>query len=147
MSRPPNRHDVRLIDRFLDGALQGDELVQCRRRCESEPELRVLLQQRQKLRAGFAAGRGLAFTPPAGFASRVLVESRRLPVAGDGEVAALCRRILLVAAAVVAAALLWQSGWFGLRHGGVLEAAPDEMRQAIDDLDARIRAEAGGGPR
>src|SRR5437899_2660480 len=110
-----SRHDERLLDRFLDDVLQGDDLAVCRRRLEQEPALRAALQERQRLRAGFLAGRGAAFTPPVNFAAGVVAAARRLPASGpsssssDGpgsrgsDPARLCRRILWFAAAVFAA--------------------------------------------
>lgn len=138
----PDAADVRSIDRFLDGALQGEELAQWQRRCEAEPALRELLRQRRGLRAGFAAGRARTFAAPAGFAARVAAASRTLPViADDGNVVRLCRRLLVAAAAAAAFALLWQSGLFSSDGDGVLEAAPHEVQRVLDSLDQRIRAD------
>ena len=61
---------------------------------------------------------------------------------------ALCRRILLAAAIVCAASLLWHSGLFAGRGDGTLEAAPDEVAEVIKALDARIQAGfAEAGPK
>jgi hypothetical protein len=143
MSSEPNRHDVRLIDRFLDGAMSDVELAACRRRLEAEPALSRCLQQRARLRAGFHADRDAGPAPPAAFADRVVAAARRLPAVAEpdeGATIRVCRRILLAAAAVVAAALLWQSGLFRDRNDGTLQAAPDEAQRIIDALDAQISA-------
>jgi hypothetical protein len=142
-------HDLQMLDRFLDGAMSADEQAACRRRLEAEPELRAGLQLRKGLRRGFAAGRAAAFAPRPGFAEGVVAAARRLPAArADESVAAtvrICRRLLLVAAALVAAALLWQSGLFRERGDGTLQAAPAEAQRIIDALDAKIHARTVDG--
>lgn len=142
-----NTQDLLLLDRFLDGALAESEAQACRRRLEGEPALRRTLQQRQALRRGFAAGRAEAFAPPAAFAASVLAAARRLPAPADRDssrdIATLCRRILVVAAAVITAAVLWQSGLLRGAGDGTLQAAPGEVRQVLEELDAGIRAQAG----
>jgi anti-sigma factor RsiW len=133
----PDR-DERLLDRFLDGVLHGAELAACRARLEQEPALRAALQARQRLRAGFRAGREHAFAPPAGFAANVLAEARRLPEIDrtDGaDMMRICRRLLLVAAALFAASLIWHSGLLRRSDDGSLQAAPGEVQRIIDDLD------------
>lgn len=137
-------HDLQMLDRFLDGAMSADEQFACRQRLEAEPLLRTGLQQRRQLRRGFEAGRASAFAPRPGFAEGVVGAARRLPAANGDETAAatirICRRLLLVAAALVAAALLWQSGLFRDRGDGTLQAAPAEAQRIIDALDAQIHA-------
>jgi hypothetical protein len=54
----------------------------------------------------------------------------------------LCKRILLVAAAVFAAAMLWQGAVTFSGGSSSLQAAPDEAQRIVDDLDARIRERA-----
>jgi len=146
MTRAPSNQDLLLLDRFLDGAMSEAEMADCRSRLEAEPRLRAALQDRQRLRRGFAAGRDAVVTPRPGFAASVVAATRRLPVGtGDeqtGVVVRFCRRALLAAAALVAAALLWQSGVFHDRGDGTLQAAPDEAQRIIDALDARIREDA-----
>jgi anti-sigma factor RsiW len=137
-----SRGDELLLDRFLDGALTAEALAECRRRLEDERALRAALRERMRLRRGFIAGRDAVFVPPAGFASRVLEATRRLPPAVDAgiDVIVVCRRILLAAAIVCAASLLWHSGLF-VQHGdGTLQAAPDEAAEVIKALDERIQA-------
>src|SRR5262245_40150016 len=133
----PDR-DERLLDRFLDGVLQGAELAACRARLEQEPSLRAALQARQRLRAGFRAGREQSFAPPAGFAANVLADARHLPEIDrtDGaDMMRICRRLLLVAAALFAASLIWHSGLLRRSDDGSLQAAPGEVQRIIDDLD------------
>jgi hypothetical protein len=144
MNSDLSRGDERLLDRFLDGTLSPGEVASCQRRLEGEPLLRAALRDRTRLRRGFAAGRGTAFAAPAGFAARVVAAARRLPPAADdpesADVVRFCRRVLLAAAIVVAATLLWHSGLFASPGDGTLQAAPDEIDRVIDALDAKIRA-------
>jgi len=141
--------DCRLLDRFLDNALTGDELAACRRRLELEPALRAQLQERAWLRRGFTAGRDDGVRPPAGFAAGVVAAARRLPAAaGAGDprdFVQLCRRLLLVAAAVLVVSAVWHSGLFSGATEDTLQAAPDEVKQVLELLDARIRQAAGNG--
>lgn len=151
MSTSPTTQDLILLDRFLDGELSDEQRAALQQRLLAEPALRSGLEERTRLRSAFAADAGPGFRPRSGFADRVLAASRRLPVesSGEGEAAVVqfCRRILLVAAAVFAAAMLWQSGMFGSGGEGSLQAAPDEAQRIVDELDARIRDRAEPGAR
>lgn len=144
----PDR-DLQLIDRYLDGALPDDAVAALRARLVAEPRLRSGLQQRTELRRAVRAGSEVSFAPRAGFADRVLAASRRLPepeVADGADLVRLCKRILLVAAAMFAAALLWQGAMSLGRSPESLQAAPDEAQRIVDDLDAKIRErDAGSG--
>ncbi len=143
MSPDLSRQDLVLLDRYLDAALSADEQVTLRRRLDAEPLLRQGLQQRSQLRRGFHAGRAAVFTAPVGFADGVLAAARRLPHVEIGAVAGrFCRRLLLAAAAVLLAALVWQSGLLREQGNGTLEAAPDAAQRVIDALDAKIHAGA-----
>ena len=64
---------------------------------------------------------------------------------GD-RVVRLCRRLLLAAAVLFGLGLVWHSGLLDTRSDQ-LEAAPDEIHQEMERLDALIRAQAvdGGG--
>lgn len=153
MTKTLSDQDLILLDRFLDGELAPEARAALQQRLLAEPSLRDGLSERTQLRAGFRADldSGPGFRPRPGFADRVLQASHRLPVetGTDGEVSIVrfCRRILLVAAAVFAAAMLWQSGLFGTGGEGSLQAAPDEAQRIVDDLDARIRDRAEAGAR
>jgi len=146
-SRLSNK-DLQLLDRFLDGALSGAELQACRHRLETEPAFRKELQQRRGLRRGFEAGRETAFEPSPDFAASVVMAARRLPVVdaeGDSAGSAtLCRRILIAAALVLAATILWHSELFHDGGEDTLQASPDEVQRTIDELDARIRMDVDG---
>lgn len=149
MNSDLSRPDLLLIDRYLDGALRADELTAARIRLEAEPALRIGLQERMQLRRGFEAGRGAVYGAPDGFAAGVVAAARRLPIAEDAveTVSRLCRRIVFAAAAIVLAAVLWQSGLFHERGNGTLQAAPDEAARIIDALDAKIHARPVDGAR
>jgi len=145
----PDR-DLQLIDRYLDGDLQGDALDALRARLVAEPRLRTGLQQRSELQRAVRASAETSFAPRAGFADRVLAASRRLPepeVADGADLVRLCKSILLVAAAVFAAALLWQGAMSWGRGPESLQAAPDEAQRIVDDLDAKIRERDTGSGR
>jgi hypothetical protein len=145
MNSDPTRDDERRLDRFLDGALSAAEAAGLRRRLDGEPLLAAALQERMRLRRGFAAGREAVFVPPAGFAARVVAAARLLPPdRAAADVVALCRRVLLAAAVVLGAALLWRSGLFASPGDGTLQAAPDEVDRVIDLLDARSRTGEAG---
>jgi anti-sigma factor RsiW len=143
--------DLMLLDRYLDGELSPAQATSCNARLAAEPALRAGLQARADLRRPFRVGVGDGFVPRPGFAGRVLASARRLPVDAGGEAAAgavhLCKRILLIAAAVFAAAMLWQSGVFTGGADPSLQAAPDEAQRIVDDLDARVRERAAGAAR
>lgn len=153
MTKSLSNPDLMLLDRFLDGELAPEARAALQQRLLAEPALRDGLAERTQLRTAFRAeaDAGPGFRPRAGFADRVLQASRRLPVEtgtdGEASIVRLCRRILLVAAAVFAAAMLWQSGLFGTGGEGSLQAAPDEAQRIVDDLDARIRDRAETGAR
>lgn len=147
MSSPLSDQDLRLLDRYLDEAIEGPALDSIRRRLAAEPALRSGLQQRMDLRRATTAAAALQFSPRAGFAERVVAASRRLPEPGPevgDEIVRLCKRILWIAAAVFVAALLWHGAttWNGGAES--LQAAPDEAQQIVDELDAKIRARAAG---
>jgi hypothetical protein len=147
MSSPLSDQDLRLLDRYLDEALEGPALDSIRQRFAAEPALRAGLQQRMELRRATKAAAATQFAPRAGFADRVVAASRRLPEPAPEvgeELVKLCKRILLVAAAVFAAALLWHGATTWIGDAESLQAAPDEAKQIVDDLDAKIRARAGG---
>lgn len=147
MTSPLPDKDLVLLDRYLDEALEGPALEALLQRLAAEPALRSGLQQRMGLRRATKAAAAVQFSPRAGFADRVVAASRRLPESGPevgDEIVMLCKRILLIAAAVFFAALLWHGAmtWGGGAES--LQAAPDEAQKIVDDLDAKIRARAAG---
>jgi hypothetical protein len=92
----------------------------------------------------------------AGFTAKVLAATRRLPDRqaleradiGEG-IARFCRRLLVAAAIVVGLGFLWHSGILdgGILHGGragTLEAAPEEIQEELQRLDALIESGAIG---
>jgi len=57
----------------------------------------------------------------------------------EREIEQTCRRVLVAAAVVVAGAALWASGLFGKGPDKRLEAAPDAVMRAMQQLDAGIQ--------
>ncbi len=146
ISQLPDK-DLLLLDRYLDEELAGVVLDALRQRLAAEPALRAGLQQRMDLRRATEAAAAVHFTPRAGFADRVVLASRRLPEPGlevGDDVVKLCKRILLIAAAVFVAALLWHGATTWNAGAASLQAAPDEAQRIVDDLDAKIRERAAG---
>lgn len=147
MTSPLPDKDLVLLDRYLDEALDGPALDALRERLAAEPALRAGLQERVSLRRATKAAAAVQFSPRAGFAGRVVAASRRLPEPGPevgDEIVTLCKRILLIAAAVFFAALLWHGATTWNGGADSLQAAPDEAQKIVDDLDAKIRARAAG---
>lgn len=140
--------DERLLHRFLDGAMGGDEAAACRARLQAEPQLRQGLAALQQLRAAFAEARQSAAVAPAGFTAGVLAAARRLPSRDDlrdaGEwgseagqgLLRLCRRLLLAAAVLFGLGLLSQAGLFGDGRADTLQAGPDDVQREMDRLDS-----------
>ncbi len=132
-----------MIDRFLDGELDGELLARCRDRLAADPGLRAVLQEREQLRRGFREGRSAAARAPAGFGAQVIAAARRLPSIDrsetDATVVRFCQRLLIAAAAIVVMAVIWQSGVLQGGGDGRLQASPDEVQGIIDGLDQGIR--------
>lgn len=142
-----SNHDQRLLHRLLDGELPATEAAAAEARVAASSELRAWLQQQRALRAGFVAGREPARTASPGFAAGVMAAVRRLPsrpeliAAQQGvDFVRLCRRILIAAAVLFAVGLAWHSGLLDSRAHDQLQAAPDEIQQEMERLDALIQA-------
>ncbi len=148
MSASVSDQDLMLLDRYLDGELADEARAACKERLAREPLLQRALGERMRLRAAFQPAPA-TFAARPGFADRIASAARRQPSpdASAPQVVRLCKRLLLCAAAVVAAALLWQSGLLSAAGPGSLQAAPDAAQKIIDDLDARIRERAAEGDR
>jgi len=136
-----SENDERLLYRFLDGELVGDETVACRARLEREPLLRQALQAMQDRARGFVTVRSEAMVAPAGFNAKVLAAARRLPERAalrEAEVGAsvvvMCRRLLLAAAILFGIGFLWHSGLLdgGLLDGRATDSLQATPREAVD---------------
>jgi anti-sigma factor RsiW len=147
--------DVRAIHRFADGAMSDREQGEFRERLEREPELRLELQALRSLMAGFAAGRADVLRAPPEFTRRLMNgvqqtatdPSWRQHVLDDGQVVRWCRRILLVAAALLFVAAAWRIGILPGQEPDSLSAAPEVLRLEMQRLDERIRETGGTGTR
>lgn len=139
--------DLRLLHRFLDGAMGGDEVVAFRTRVEAEPQLRQELQALQQQQRAFQDARQPVVAAPAGFTAGVLAAARRLPnrtelhesEASEG-MRRLCRRLLIAAALLFGLGLAWHVGVFGDDRADTLQAAPGDVKREMDRLDALIQA-------
>jgi anti-sigma factor RsiW len=146
----PDR-DERVLQRYLDGELPADD-GDFGKRLMADPAMRERLAEAQALRAGFRAAKAPsrdAISAPAGFTAKVVAAARSLPSRQQLEQAdvlqtavRLCRRVLLAAALVAGAGLLWHVGLFDRGLDDTLQAAPDEIQQEMDRLD---RIMLGGG--
>lgn len=142
-----SQNDERLLFRFLDGELSGDEAAACRARLDREPLLRQCLEELRDRASGFATARAEVRTAPAGFTSGVLAAVRQLPdraalraSEGEPELLVLCRRVLIAAALVVGIGLLWHSGLFTGRSADTLQARPGEVEREMKRLDEVVKS-------
>jgi len=148
----PDR-DERLLQRYLDGELPADDAGEFGKRLMAEPAMRERLRDAEALRAGFRAakaGSRDAIQAPAGFTAKVVAATRSLPSRQQLEqvdllqhAVRLCRRVLLAAALVAGAGLLWHVGLFDGGRDDTLQAAPDEIQHEMERLDRII---LGGDP-
>jgi hypothetical protein len=153
MNRRLSVADVRAVHRFVDGVMSDREAHEFRRRLENEPELRLELQGLENALAGFVAGRATGVQAPPDFTRRLMRAvhlsandpSWREHVLDDGQVVRWCRRILLVAAALLFAAAVWRIGLLPGQKPDTLQAAPDVLQLEMQRLDERIRETAGSG--
>jgi len=149
--------DLRLLHRFLDGAMVGDEVLAFRARVEAEPHLRQELQSLQQQQRAFQDARQPVMVAPAGFTAGVLAAVRRLPNRTELQesgltegMARFCRRLLIAAALLFGLGAAWHVGVFGDDRADTLQAAPGDVKREMDRLDALIQAAgsgtAGSGP-
>jgi hypothetical protein len=156
--------DLRMLHRMADGELHDlapGELAAFERRLLAEPALTEAMEQLRSLRSMFTAGRRAPSpVPPIGFTDGVLAAVRQQALAGAATSGGrtggapdrtvwTCRRILLLAAAITAIALLLHTWILTSREPEHLQAVPTEMKKEMDRLDELIRTEAGrpGGQR
>ena len=148
--------DLRLLHRLADGEtadLVPGQLAAFERRIAAEPVLGEALEQLRSLRAMFAPGRSAPGPAvPNGFAAGVLVAVRqqalvsaagtRMPgTEGADRTVSVCRRLLLLAAAIAAVAVLLHTWVLTSREPKHLQAAPAEMQRTMDKLDRQISAD------
>ena len=147
-------HDDRQnLDRLLDGELPPERAAALRARLAAEPALRTAFEERQRLRGAFASAASTrGFAAPAGFTASVLAATRGLPARREIEerevadhIVRVCRRVLIAAAVVVGLGIVWQSGLWRRDHDSRLQAAPNEVEQEMNRLDALIGADEAGG--
>ena len=139
-----------LLHRFLDGELAAAQTAAFEARLAAEPLLRRHLEDARALRAGFAKAQISEVTgptPSAGFTAGVIAAALRLPsrqeMERDDVVTGLvrgCRRLLIAAAVLFGISLAWHAGLIDGGRSATLEAAPGEVQQEMDRLDALVKA-------
>lgn len=147
-----NEREMRVVARYVDGELAGEESAAIERRLVQDPDLRAAVDELREFRGLFAAERDVAPPrPTAGFRDRVLGEVQRLPTADElratetsrvVEFEAFCRRLMVAAALLIAVGVLAFAGFVHSGDTGELEASETEVRQEMERLDALIRAES-----
>lgn len=156
-----NSNDERQLQRYLDGALEPTAAAAFAQRLQGDAALRQRHDEAVAMRGLFtAAATASVRRPRADFTAGVLAAARQLPTRQQlqqaDEVASamtFCRRLLLAAAVLGAIGLLWRSGLVAIGDGPqTLQAAPDDVRQEIDRLDALLQGgaldqQAGAGQR
>jgi hypothetical protein len=147
------RHDRMLLQRHLDGELEGPANAAFAARVAAEPELAQAAAVERELRAGLAAaGRVRTMRPSPSFTANVLAAARRLPsrqLLEQQDVAAgaisLCRRLLLAAAILAGLGLVWHSGLVRGAQPESLQATPGDIVREIERLDALPAVEVRRG--
>ena len=138
------RSDEILIQRLLDGALSEAEAAAVRERLKAEPALRRVLGEQRSVARWFEAARaveqrgdGPGVTPGRDqFAVRVLAAVRGgAGGAAGAEPVRFARRIALAAAFLMAVTILWALAVTDRGRGRVLDASPDELRQAVEQVE------------
>ncbi len=151
MTRQPSQREALLLQRLMDGQLDGSDRRAAEAQVASDPVLQARLQQDQQVRGFFAAARRERLAAPAGFAGEVAAAVVRqglvpgMDLRAEREIEQYCRRLLVAAAVVVAGAALWASGLFGGGADKRLEAAPDAVLRAMQQLDAGIQDQQSSG--
>jgi hypothetical protein len=146
--------DLRLLHRMVDGELSDlvpGQLASFERRLAAEPVLAEALEQLRSLRGLFAPGRGARTpVPPPGFTDSVLAAVRQEALAGAAtsdnrkgtaggagdRTAVICRRVLLLAAAIAAVAVLLHTWMLTSRVPEHLQAAPADIQLKMKEIDA-----------
>lgn len=144
MTRQPSQREALFLQRLMDGQLDEAARRAAEAQVASDPVLQARLQQDQQVRGFFAAARRERIAAPAGFAAEVAAAVHRqglvpgMDLRTEREIERFCRRLLVAAAVVVAGAAIWASGLFGKGPDKRLEAAPDAVMRAMQQLDAGI---------
>jgi anti-sigma factor RsiW len=152
-------HDERQLQRYLDGALDPAAAAAFAARLQGDDALRQRHDEAVAMRGLFtAAAAATPRRPRADFTAGVLAAARQLPTRQQlqqadevGAAMAFCRRLLFAAALLGALGLLWRSGLATIGatigHGAdTLQAAPDDVRQEIDRLDALLHSGSVDAP-
>jgi len=142
-------HDERQLQRYLDGALDPAAAAAFAARLQGDAALRQRHDEAVAMRGLFtAAAAATPRRPRVDFTAGVLAAARQLPTRQQlqqadevGAAMAFCRRLLFAAALLGALGLLWRSGLATIGRGAdTLQAAPDDVRQEIDRLDALLQS-------
>jgi hypothetical protein len=138
------------VQRYVDGELRGAVLAEFEARLLRDAALRAAVDESRALRAVLASAAASDAAAPAGFASRVLDEVRRLPSRAElateatGErqdlthVVAMARRLFVAAVLIGGVALLIWAGLLRRADSARVEASD---RKAMVELQQRIEQE------
>ena len=144
----------RQVSRYVDGEMGRDEAAAFEARLRDRADLRERIDEVRGMRGLFEPERRAAraeslrpYEPSAGLRAKVFAQTVRGPAPvreDEGLVVArqVGQRVLYAAAAVVLAVLAGAALTLGNATTGELDASPAELRQTIDELDARISASA-----
>lgn len=140
--------------RYVDGEMDRGEAAAFEARLRDRVDLRERVDAMRGMRALFEPERRAAraeslrpYEPSPNLRAKVLSKTVRGPApVREDEALVVARqfgqRVLYAAAAVVLAVLAGAAWTLGSATTGQLDASPAELRQTIDELDARIRARA-----
>jgi anti-sigma factor RsiW len=133
--------DQRLASRYLDGELGAAARAAFAARLPHEPLLRAAVDELAELRATLRAGDEPPGAPR-GFAQAVLDRVQRLPSpvqlqAEELEVVRVAHWLVLAAGLILGASLLIVSGLLRPLGDGRLEAAKEELKQIVEQINAR----------
>ena len=134
--------DLEILESYLDGQVEGDELAVLRRRLEAEPELAGVLERLREERSSRLAAFA-SYEPDEMEAERLTAGIQRA-VRRGGQGWTHWRRFGYgaAAAAAIVLAFLAGAGWMGsTSNGGQVNAVPPVYKVELRDEAGRVLAE------